>query len=421
MSDAGVIPLKAEDRTILDLECATVAGHTCKVVVLGPPAPAVGQLRELIDSRVGGAPVLTAVLSGDDDQRVLVPDPDFEVGRHVASFTDMAVGEADLPEVVTSLFEQRLPRDRPLWRIDLVPLEGQRAALVWRLHHAIADGTAAMRLGKTILWDRKAEPSAGSQSSRRAAEHASDDERRRGHLAAFIRREFSESRHRSPLAGDIGTRRCVAFARVPLKPLHDAAKALDGASVNDAVLAVVAGGLRDWLIDRHGDLGSVRMRVPVSLHTEGDDAGNRDSYFTVPVSVAEPDPVTRLRAIHRQTGERKHEHDAQHLEEFMAALGSASPRLERLAERIEASARSFALAVSNVPGPRQPVSVLGSPVESMHSLAEIGRNHALRVAVVSASGDLGFGLIGDPAIVDELDVMARGIEAQAAKLISAAA
>ena len=73
-----------------------------------------------------------------------------------------------------------------------------------------------------------------------------------------------------------------------------------------------------------------------------------------------------------------------------------------------------------MPGPRRAVSVLGSPVESMHSLAEIGMNHALRVAVVSVSGELCFGLIADPAIVDDLDVMGRGIEGHAAALASAA-
>ena len=419
MSDGDVIPLRAEDRAILDLECATVAGHTCKVVVLGDPAPNVEQLRESIGSRIGLAPVMTASLSGEGEERCWVQDPEFDAERHVCSLPGEKIGYAGLPGVVASLFEQRLPRDRPLWRIDVVRLEGGRAALVWRLHHAIADGTAGMRLARTLLWDPVGEPSDTPRSHDRDAAHA-DDQRRRGHLAAFIRREFGESRHGSPFDGEIGTRRRVALASVPLQPLHEAAKALGGATVNDAVLAIVAGGLRDWLEHHHGDLGTVRLRVPVSLHSEGDDAGNRDSFFTLPVPLNEADPVTRLCEIHRQTGERKQEHDAEHLERFMAELNKASPRLERFAKRIEACPRSFALAVSNVPGPRRPVSVLGSPVKSMHSLAEVGRHHALRVAVESIGGDLCFGLIADPGIVDDLDIMARAIEAQAAELTTLA-
>jgi hypothetical protein len=420
VSDADAIPLSAEDRAILDLEGPTVAGHTCKVIVLGSPAPTVEQLRGLIGSRIGPVPTLKAVLSGEGDAPAWMQDPAFDIRRHVASVPGGPIGEAGLTDIVASLFAQRLPRDRPLWRLDLVQIEGERAALVWRLHHAIADGTAAMRFARTLLWDDEDERSGGASQPREGgAPHARDDERRRGHLAAFIRREFGESPHRSPFDGEIGTRRRIALATVPLQPLHDAAEALDEATVNDAVLAIVSGGLRDWLAHHHGDLGSVRLRVPVSLHSEGDAAGNRDSFFTVPVSLGDPDPVSRLREIHRQTEERKRAHDAEHLDRFLAALDKASPRLERLAERIEAGARSFALAVSNVPGPRRPVSVLGSPVESMHSLAEIGRHHAFRVAVVSIGGDLCFGLIADPAIVDDLSAMARGVETQAAELIAA--
>ena len=166
---------------------------------------------------------------------------------------------------------------------------------------------------------------------------------------------------------------------------------------------MVAGGLRDWLVDHHGDLGSLRMRVPVSLHSEGDDAANRDSFFTLPVSLSEADPVTRLQEIHRRTAARKREHDAEQLEQFMATLAKASPHLARLAQRIEATPRSFALAVSNVPGSAADSERSGLPVESMHSLAEIGMRHALRVAVVSVGGELCFGLIADPAIVDDLE------------------
>jgi diacylglycerol O-acyltransferase len=422
VADAVGIPLAAEDRAILDLECETVAGHTCKVLLVGAPAPSTEQLVELIGSRIHREPVLTASLTGAGDERAWAHDPDFDVRRHVGSVSDLPIGDSAVPALVTSLFEQRLPRDRPLWRIDVAWLEGRRAAMVWRLHHAVADGTAAMRFARAVLWDEEQEGSRGSPPpSGHSGLHAADDARRRGHLAAFLRREFGESRRHSPFDAEIGTRRCVAFAGVPLQPLHDAAKALDGASVNDAVLAVVAGGLRDWLVDRHGSLGSVRLRVPVSLHSQGDDAANRDSFFTLPVPVSEPDPVARLRRIHAETGERKQEHDAEHLEQFMAALGNASPPLERFAERLESCARSFALAVSNVPGPRRPVSVLGAPVESMHSLAEIGLHHALRVAVVSVGGELCFGLIADPAIVEDLDFMARGIEAHSAELIAAAA
>jgi hypothetical protein len=89
---------------------------------------------------------------------------------------------------------------------------------------------------------------------------------------------------------------------------------------------------------------------------------------------------------------------------------------------VEDGPAAFALSVSNVPGPRSRVSVLGAPVESLHSIAEIGERHALRVAVVSLAGEqLGFGFCADPGIVGDLSLLADGVEAEADALIAAAA
>ena len=166
-----------------------------------------------------------------------------------------------------------------------------------------------------------------------------------------MRREFSRSHGRSPFDGRIGTRRRVAFASAPLGQLHDAAKRLAGATLNDAVLSVVAGALRRWLEEHHGRLGDLRAKVPVSLHHEGDDAGNRDSFFCVELPLAEPDPVARLHAVHAATAVRKAEHDAQTMDRLLADLGRVSPGLRGFCESVERNPRSFALNVSNVPGP----------------------------------------------------------------------
>jgi hypothetical protein len=60
--------------------------------------------------------------------------------------------------------------------------------------------------------------------------------------------------------------------------------------------------------------------------------------------------------------------------------------------------------------------VLGSPVVDLHSIAEIGRRHALRVAVVSFAGRLGFGFTADPALVPDVDGLAAGVVEEAALL-----
>ena len=420
MTDSAAVPLSSEDRAILDLECAWIAGHTCKIVVLGEGAPGVDELRGLVAERIAAVPELTRRLGGAAEQPLWVPDEDFDVDRHVR-LSDLGPApdrDAELDEIAR-LFEQRLDRARPLWAIDVVPRAGGGSVLVWRIHHALADGTAAMRFARELLWDEP-EQQAGLISTRsRPDQPREDHERRRRHLAAMIEREFAESARRSPFDGAIGTTRRIAFASVPMAPLHDAAKELADATLNDAVLAIVAGSLRRWLEAHHGSLRGIRVRVPVSLHHEGDSAANLDSFFSLRLPLSVADPVERLRTVHLETGRRKAGHDAEELRAFLEELGSASPRMRVLAERIERSPRSFALSVSNVPGPREPVSVLGAPVEAIHSIAEIGERHALRVAVVSLAGELHFGFCADPAIVDDLDAMAAGVVTESELLAGA--
>lgn len=161
------------------------------------------------------------------------------------------------------------------------------------------------------------------------------------------------------------------------------------------------------------------MKVPVSLHDESDDAANRDSFFIINLSLDEPDPVVRLRQAQAATSVRKAEDDAQTMDELLGHLRNVSPSLARLCARIERSPRSFAVNVSNVPGPRLPVSLLGAPVEALYSIAEISEGHALRVAVVSHGDTLSFGICADPGIVDHVQTIADGIEAEVRALSAA--
>ncbi len=415
------IALGPEDRAILDLECRTIAGHTCKVVRLAPAGTGrldVERLRERVGERIGLAPALTRRLGGTARSPRWVHDADFDIAEHVvAAPVPGPIDHARLLALVAELFGQRLDRSRPLWRIDVVALADGASALIWRIHHALADGTASVRYARALLWDEG--PEASMTRAQTHAADAADEARRRAHLAGFLQREYARGERHSPFDGAIGARREVAFAVVPLRALHDAAHVLDGATLNDAVLAIVAGAVGRWVRLRHGELGAIRLRVPVSLHHEGDLVANHDSFFSVALPLGEPDPVARLRLAHAATRERKVDRDAQYRERLLRELADVPP-LEHFLTRLERSPRRFALSVSNVPGPREPVSVLGSPVEHLHSIAEIGQRHALRAAATSLAGLLCFGLCADPDLVDELDLIAEGLEAEARELLAAA-
>jgi diacylglycerol O-acyltransferase / wax synthase len=415
------VALGSEDRAILDLECRTIAGHTCKVVRLASSATSeldVVSLRQRVAERIAMAPALTRRLGGTAQAPGWVPDPDFDIADHVvAADAERPLDHAGLLALVAELFEQRLDRSRPLWRIDVVAMADGGSALIWRIHHSLADGTASVRYARALLWDEGSD--ASMTPAQAQAAHAADEQRRRAHLAGFLHREYSRGACRSPFDGTVGTRREIAFAVAPLRALHDAARKLDGATVNDAVLSIVAGAVGRWVSNRHGELGTIRVRVPVSLHHEGDQVANHDSFFSLAVPLNEPDPVERLRITHAETRERKLDQDAQYHERFVHELAGVPP-LEHFVTRIERNPRRFALSVSNVPGPPRPVSVLGAPVVHLHSIAEIGERHALRVSATSLAGLLCFALCSDPDLVDQLGVMAAGIEQEARALLSAA-
>jgi WS/DGAT/MGAT family acyltransferase len=421
-------PLTAQDEAILRLEGAILAGHTCKVIALDRDAPSLDELRGRISERLPDVPALMTRLDGEQGGMSWVPAEDFDVARHVIQEEPQPIAPEEIRDRVASLFTQHLDRAMPLWRMDMFPLTTGGSAVAWRLHHTLADGTTAMRYAQALLWDgadaarppRAASEPGGAPAPRAATQHASaeaDEARRRAHLARFFAREFG--RARSPFDGAIGIEREVAFARLPLSPLHRAAKQLAGATLNDAVLSAIGGGLASWLEGHDGHIGSVRVKVPVSLHHPGEDVGNADSFFFVAVPLEPRDPVDRLRAVRAATATRKSEHDAEEMDRLLRELRAVSPRLSTLCERIERSPRAFALNVSNVPGPREPVTVCGTPVSSLHSIAEIAQHHAVRVAATSLCDDMFLGFCADPAIVDHVQSLAQATETAADELIAA--
>ena len=160
-------PLAREDRAILRLESATVAGHTLKIAILDPSAdrarPDVDGLRARIGERIERAPRLRRRLEmrPSGGRTAWVDDPTFDVREHVRAVpVAKQFSNEDLRCFCACMMEERLDRSRPLWTIDvLAPFEGGGVVVVWRLHHALADGATALRLAEEVLWDRPAPPS----------------------------------------------------------------------------------------------------------------------------------------------------------------------------------------------------------------------------------------------------------------------
>lgn len=190
------------------------------------------------------------------------------------------------------------------------------------------------------------------------------------------------------------------------------------ATVNDVLLAIIAGGLRQWL----GTSPHLRAQIPVSLHHRdeaGGAAGNRDSFINVDLPLKEDDPMKRLEVIRSQTAVRKQRHDAQELYDFMHALGRL-PRIGAAVQRLADSSREFSLSISNVPGPPTAIGVEGRRVENLFSSSEPGMHHALRISAISCAGTVGIGLCADPQALPGMSALAAAIDASLTELRNAA-
>jgi diacylglycerol O-acyltransferase / wax synthase len=440
--------LSFDDAQILRLETEAIKGHTLKVLAVGPRPDG---------SRIDAAELRASVATRLDReararQKVVFPageaadpewadDEDFDLAHHVAEAeAGEPVDSAGLLEVAGRLFEQRLDRTRPLWRADLVPMTGGGAAIVLRIHHALADGITSQRFAEALFWDADPGPrSPGAETpepkravpvpaaTRHERSRWTREAREAAKLPATLARELLPRGGDSVLDRAIGGRRAVACAVLGLGELkelaHRGSERLGShVTLNDVLLALVAGGLRGWF-DRSGTSpAALRAQVPVSLHGRDHDEelGNRDSFLNVDLRLDVGDALERLRLINSETARRKHQGDAQTLYDFFHALSRFQP-LYRGVTRISSGPRDFALSISNVPGPREPVYVLGARASELFSIAEPADRHALRVSAISYAGALAVGLSSDPEAVSGIGGLAHEIEGASAELAEALA
>lgn len=406
-------PLGAEDARILALESGTVRGHTCKVIVIGGERSA-EQVRAHLEPRLGAVPTLARRLDPAPGPPAWTDDPAFSLEQHVIDRG--ALDDAGLHRLVCTAMETPLDRGRPLWAMDVASsLAGGRTAIVWRIHHTLADGATAMRMARDLLLEATAGERPGQHSgpARLSPRPPATSPALPGpaRIPRTLRRELGRRAVPSPLDRPVGPRREVAFVDAPLEELRRIGHAApERATVNDVALSALGAGLRAWLDHLGAHPEGLRVKVPVSLHRPGEPAAaNRDSFMVVDLPLEPGDPLARLAAVARETRKRKRRRDAETLDAFFRDLSHLSRSLERDAERWAMSPRVFTLNVSNVPGPPGPQSVLGAPLLELHTLAEIAHHHALRVAIVSASGRISLGLCADPDAIDGLDLVADGL------------
>jgi WS/DGAT/MGAT family acyltransferase len=222
-----------------------------------------------------------------------------------------------------------------------------------------------------------------------------------------LREFFAQRAPRTSLNRPIGTDRRLAVVRGRLELAKQVAHAHQ-ATVNDVVLAAVAGGLRQLLTGRGEPVEGLvlRVMVPISLHHEqpGQARGNQDAMMMVPLDLGEPDPVRRLTRIAAETAARKR---TAHPQVTSGLFGFVA--VQRATYRFQVHQRFVNLSVTNVPGPPVPLYVAGARLLELFPVVPILGNITLDVGVLSYAGQLNLTAMADQSTCPDLAVFAHGV------------
>jgi len=413
--------LSPDDARILAVESAVITGHTLKLNVLeaGVGPLDVDALRDAVSARLAAQPRATQRVDTTAPEPCWVEATDFDIRAHVRRHGP-AANRTELWRSVSGLMAEHLDRSKPLWTFDLIgPMDDGREAIAVRIHHAMADGIAAVHFLDSVLWDADADRPVRRSTPAAVPEPRGLTEAWR--LPGAVLRELGHPGAHSPFDRPITGSRELAFTVASLAEVKAiGASRPTRATVNDVLLAIIAGGLRAWLDAQGQDARRLRAQVPVSLHHRSEtELGNHDSFMNVDLPLGEHDPLARLDRIRAETSERKKLDDADEIYDLMHALGRVK-HVGTSARRLAGSPREFSVSISNVPGPPAPVSVAGRNVAHLFSSSEPALHHALRISAISCAGDLGVGLCTDPQALPDVAGLADAIERSYVELRTAA-
>jgi len=321
-------------------------------------------------------------------------DPGDSLDSHLEQAVLPAPGDpAALRALVGPLLSRPLDRSHSPWQ--LVCVDGYRggAAIIARLHHCLADGLALASVLLTLT--DAAEPAAAIQP--RQARGRPNPARvgaavvRTGVRVLLFRR--------STVRGRLGSPQRVAWTDpLDLAEVRTVASAA-GATVNDALLAALAGALRRGLLARGDRAGDVRALVPVDLRHPADRSlGNRIGAVLVRLPVSVPDPVERVRAVSAETRALKGSSEAAATGVLLRLVGALPAPLPTLAARL-LGAKSAAV-VTTVPGPRHGVTLAGTPLTGVVFWAPRPGSTGLSVSIFRYAGTATVGIAADEALAD---------------------
>ncbi len=464
--------LSALDASFLYLEESTTPMHVGGVSIFRRPRSGFDydRLVELIEQRIALVPRYRQKVRGVPGnlaRPVWVDDSEFDIAYHVRrSALPQPGSEEQLTDLVARLMSRPLDHTRPLWEMYLIEGLGVggsgngrgkqgRIAVLTKTHQAMVDGISAIDIGQVILdisaeprdvpdelWMPRPEPSDGQlvldalgEAVTRPGEvvdnvraAAGDAMATAGKIVGAAGKVLTMARTASrrapglPLNAEISTQRRFAVARTDLEAYRKVRTAY-GCDVNDVVLAVISGALRNWLLSRGEPVigsSSVRAMVPLSVRGEGDvpssaaggSLGNRVASFLVDLPVGEPSPLVRLHQVTHAMREHTDTGRSVGADTLVRIGGFAPPTLHALGARAASvmSRHIFNLVVTNVPGPQFPLYAAGAQMLEMFPVVPLAKGQAVAIGLTSYDGGVYYGLNGDRDAMPDLDVLAGMVQ-----------
>lgn len=386
-------------------------------------------------------------------------DTQFDIARHIKRVRlPDAGGKAELERLAAELATLALDEAHPLWQFHIVEDYDGGAAIITRTHHALADGMALIHVLLSLTDDRPDAPEAGPSTSR--PEPSSGDAlaalvapvtapiaagaqlsamllRTLGEVAANPAKALDLARESTGVAGELahlltmqpdtltrfkgkptGDKRVTWTDPIPLLEVKAVGRVLD-CSVNDVLLAAVAGALRSYLAIKGDPTAGVELRamVPVNLRTPGREAelGNQFGVVAVELPVGIENPLARLYETRRRMAEIKRSHEPPVTLGLLAALGYAPQLVQN--QLLDFLLSRATAVMTNVPGPQHPLYLAGSRIKQMMFWVPQSGDIGMGVSILSFDGQVQFGLMTDAAVVPDPETVIAFFRPEFEKLL----
>ncbi|QZH58145.1 wax ester/triacylglycerol synthase family O-acyltransferase [Mycolicibacterium farcinogenes] len=398
---------------------------------------------------------------------VWADDADFDITYHIRRSALPSPGsDAQLHDLIARLGSRPLDRTRPLWEMYLVEgLTKNRIAIYTKTHQALVNGMPALEIGHVIV-DRTQKPPEFGEDIWIPAREPSDRQLVLGAIGEWIARPTSQlaalrdtvtevATSASELAA-VGRRvaevaRTVARGTAPSSPLNTRVsrnrrfsvdqhrledyrlvRARYNCDINDVVLAVVAGALRNWLLSRGEPVTpttTVRAMAPMSVYPDAelDSSGpgqaiSEVSPFLVDLPVGEGNAVVRLSQIAHATESHPTAASLVDARTIVTLSGFAPPTLHAMGIRVATgfSARLFNLLITNVPGAQKQMYIAGTKLLETYAVPPLLQNQVLAIGVTSYDGQLYFGINADRDAMSDVDVLPSLLRESLEELLEAA-